>query len=428
MRAFGKWHMEVPRGRELAPIVRRAFQVVQSDPRGPAYVMLPREALMEPGTRPLPARLRAPAPPAADPAALRQLAAALAGARRPVIVTARTGVHQPNVATLVRVAELLGAPVVDQRDRVNFPSEHPLWAGGSDTPLRTADAVLLLDVEVPWVPATGGPPADARVLQIDIDPAKVSMPLWSFPVELAVTADTRTALPQLEDALCALATPERRREWEARRPQVEAELAGVRAGWRRRAESSEPGDAPDAALAALDRALPDDAIVIEEAVTNRFAVARQVHRPPGRYLQHGSPALGFAIGGAVGVKLARPEAPVVAVCGDGSFNFGVPTAALWSAHRMGAPFVAVILNNHSYHASMRPVVALYPDGAAVAARDFPETELTPETDYALLARACGGEGQAVEAPGDMEEAVRWALGVTERGRCAVIDVRLPRPA
>ena len=55
LRPFGKWHMEVPRGRELAPILRRAFQVVQSDPRGPAYVMLPREALMEPGAGHLPA-------------------------------------------------------------------------------------------------------------------------------------------------------------------------------------------------------------------------------------------------------------------------------------------------------------------------------------------------------------------------------------
>ncbi|KDP05740.1 thiamine pyrophosphate-binding protein, partial [Mycobacterium avium] len=57
MRNYAKWHMEVPRGRELAPIVRRAFQVAQSSPPGPAYVMLPREALMEPGGRALQRRL-----------------------------------------------------------------------------------------------------------------------------------------------------------------------------------------------------------------------------------------------------------------------------------------------------------------------------------------------------------------------------------
>jgi acetolactate synthase I/II/III large subunit len=277
------------------------------------------------------------------------------------------------------------------------------------------------------VPAVAAPPDDARVLQIDVDCAKVTMPLWSFPVELALTADTRAALPQLEEALCALATPARRRAWDERRQTVEAELAQTRAAGEARKTSSHSADAPDVALAAVDRALPDDAIVIEESVTNRAAVQRQVLRPPGHYFGHGSPALGFATGGAIGVKLARPEAPVVAVCGDGSFNFGVPTAAFFAAHRAGAPFVAVILNNHSYYASKRPVLNLYPDGAAAAAQDFPETELAPGLDYALLARACGGDGRSVETPADVEEAVRWALDVAARGRCAVVDVQLPRP-
>jgi acetolactate synthase-1/2/3 large subunit len=427
VRNFAKWHMEVPRGRELAPIVRRAFQVMQAEPRGPAYVMLPREALMEPGTAPLPPRLRPPVSAGPDPSALRQLAVVLAGARRPVVLTSRTGAHAGSVPVLVRIAELIGAAVADQRDRVNFPSEHPLWAGSGEEQLQRADVVLLLDVEVPWVPAVAAPPPDARVLQIDVDCAKASMPLWTFPVELGLTADTRVALPQLEQVLCELATPERRRAWEARRREAEAEVAEARAGWRRRATSTEPADAADAVLAALDRTLPTDAIVLDETVTNRFALTRQVNRAPGRYLQAGSPALGWAMGGAIGVKLGRPEAPVVAVCGDGAFNFGVPTAALWTAHRAGAAFVAVVLNNHSYSASKRPVQNLYPDGAAVATGDFPETQLTPDIDYPLLARACGGAGRAVERPGDVPDALDWALAEAAQGRCAVIDVRLPKP-
>jgi acetolactate synthase-1/2/3 large subunit len=427
MRAFGKWHMEVPRGRELAPILRRAFQVAQAPPSGPAYVMLPRESLMEPSPGPLPARLRPPAPPGPDPTALAQVAEALATAQRPVVLTSRTGAHPENVPVLARIAELLGAPVIDQRDRVNLPAGHPLEAVSGEALLRRADAVLLLDVEVPWVPALAAPPPDARVLQIDVDCAKPSMPLWTFPVEVAVTADTRAALPALERALLGLATPRRCEAWAERRRAVEAELATSRAGARARAASDQPADAPDAMLAALHGALPDDAIVLEEVVTSRAALHRQLRRAPGHYFQTGSPALGWAIGGAIGIKLARREAPVVAVCGDGSFNFGVPTAAMWAAHRVGAPFVAVVLNNHSYYASKRPVQSLYPDGAAVSGGDFPETELTPETDYALLARACGGEGRAVDAPADLPEALRWALAEASHGRCVVIDARLPRP-
>ena len=162
-------------------------------------------------------------------------------------------------------------------------------------------------------------------------------------------------------------------------------------------------------------------------MTSRLAAVRQVDRTPGRFFQSGSPALGWALGGAVGVKLARPAAPVVALVGDGSFNFGIPTAALWSARRMGAPFVTVILNNHSYYASKRPVQSLYPDGAAAGADDFPEADLSPEPDYALLARACGGDGRVVETPGDAGDALRWALGRAAEGVCVVLDVRLPRP-
>ncbi|HZV48211.1 MAG TPA: thiamine pyrophosphate-requiring protein [Candidatus Dormibacteraeota bacterium] len=426
MRAYGKWAMEVPRGRELGTIVRRAFQVAQASPQGMAYVMLPREALMDPAG-PLPSRLRPPSPPAPDPTALAEVAERLAEAERPVIVSARTGAHPENVAVLARLADLLGAPVLDQRDRLNLPSDHPLYAGTHEELLRRADVILLLDVEVPWIPAFVSPPADATILQIDIDPAKPSMPTWSFPVDLPLTADTRLALPALERALEGLATPERRRRWEARRERVAAELVEVREGWRRRAASDRPEDAADAALAALDRSLPRDAVVLEEAVTNRPALVRQVGRQPGRYFSSGAPSLGWAVGGALGAKLARPEAPVVAVCGDGSFQFAVPNAALWSARRAGAPFVAVVLNNGSYRASRLPVMNLYPEGAATRRSDFPETDLRPSLDHTLLARACGGDGAVVESPAELGDALAWALETVDCGGCAVLDVRLPAP-
>ncbi|MGC2654188.1 MAG: thiamine pyrophosphate-requiring protein, partial [Mycobacterium sp.] len=426
VRNYVKWHMEVPRGRELAPIVRRAFQVTQSGPTGPAYVMLPREALMEPGVASLPRRLTPAAPPGPDPKALERLAAIVAGANRLVIVTSRTGAEPANAAVLARIAELLGAPVIDQGDRANLPAGHPLHTSDS-APLGAADAVLLLDSEVPWVPARGGPPENAQIVQIDVDPVKPTMPMWSYPIEVALTADTRVALPLLEQALVRLATADLQQRWTGRRQAAEAEITKLRDEAKRRATSDSPADAPDAMLAELSRALPPQAVVVEEAVTNRPAVARQVPREPGQLFDTGAPGLGWALGGALGIKLARPEAPVVAICGDGSFNFGVPTAAFWSAHRYGAPFVAVVLNNHSYWASKAPVIELYPDGASVRADDFAETQLTPATDYAALATACGGAGQTVHTRDEIGDAVRWALAVNAEGRCAVVDVRLPQP-
>jgi acetolactate synthase-1/2/3 large subunit len=427
LRAFGKWTLEVPRGRDLDPIVRRAYQVARSDPSGPAYVMLPREALMEPGAQRPAAALRVPYPAAPDPAGLADAARALADARRPVIVTARTGARPEAVPTLVALAELLGAPVIDHRHRANFPARHPLYAGADTAVLRDADAVLLLDVEVPWVPAGDAPPPDAAVVQIDVDCVKHTMPTWSFPVDVALTADTGTALPLLLSELRGLATPARTGRWGERRAEAAERLAALHRTWDELGGSADPGAAPDAMLHALDKALPPEAIVLEEAITNKPAVARQIVRDPGTYFHTGSPALGWAVAGALGVKLARPDAPVVAVSGDGAFGFSVPTAALWSAHRAGAPFVSVILDNRAYRASRLPVEHLYPDGTARARGDFPETDLSPAPDYTHLARAYGAEAEAVDHPEHLPAAMNRALEVQASGRCALVDVRLPPP-
>ena len=424
MRAYGKWTMEVPRGRDLGGMVRRAYQVARSDPKGPAYVMLPREALMEAGGPGAP-RLNPPRPPAPDPGALAEAARVLADADRPLIITARTGQEPAAAQALVRLAELLGCPVVDHRDRLNFPPRHPLYAGQSPELLLEADVILLLDVEVPWIPARAAPRPGATVLQIDIDCLKRTMPSWSYPVDLAMTADTAIALPLLEAEVLALADASRSARWRERRAEVEPRLERLRGEWDERSASPDPFHLPDAMLRALDQALPRDAVVIEEAVTNRSAVVRQTVREFDRYFSTGAPALGSALGVAVGAKLARPEAPVAVVCGDGAFNFGIPTAAFFSAHGAGAPFLSVILNNRAYWASRYPVRELYPNGASVAGGDFPETDLASAPDYVQLARACGGEGETVSRPGEMAAAVERSLDHLAQGRCAVIDVSLP---
>jgi acetolactate synthase-1/2/3 large subunit len=220
---------------------------------------------------------------------------------------------------------------------------------------------------------------------------------------------------------------ERRAAWERRCEEVAGRLREVHEAWRRRAASDAPGDLPDAHLAALDRALPADAVVLEEAVTNRGACGRQVDREPGAFFSSGAPSLGWSLGAGIGAALAAPGRPVVAVCGDGTFHFGIPTAAFWSAHRAGAAFLTVVLENGGYFASKRPVMALYPDGASVAAGRFPETEFPDAPDVVAIARACGGDGSVVRRPDEMAAAVERGLATVRSGRCAVIDVKLPWP-
>src|SRR5205807_10576905 len=101
----------------------------------------------------------------------------------------------------------------------------------------------------------------------------------------------------------AVADAARSARWAERRVEVQIGLESIRQDWNERARSSEPANMPDAMVGALDRALPDDAVVIEDAVTNRGTLIRQVVRDFDRYYSSGAPALGSALGGALGVKL-----------------------------------------------------------------------------------------------------------------------------
>jgi acetolactate synthase I/II/III large subunit len=423
MRAYGKWALDVPRARDLAPTIRRAFQVADSVPNGLAYVMLPRETLMEPAAGGNNERLARPRPPAPDRDALTRVAAGMAAAERPLIIAQRVGRHPPSAAVLADLAHWLGSPVIDIRNYVNISCDHELNAGGDQPSLvEDADAILVLDTEVPWVPSRVRPAAGAKVFQIDIDCLKSTMPTWAFPIDIAVTADTKIALAMLLDMVkwllpgpCALWPAGARALTERRRSIIET------------ANSGRASDTADATCAAINSALPQSCIVLEEAVTNRGAVLRQVPRAPGHYFQVGASSLGWAVGAALGVKRACPDQAVVVFTGDGAFHFSVPTAALWSAKRATAGFVVVILNNQRYAGSQAPVERLFPNGVAARTRDFLEADLSPPIDYVALARACGGNGETVTRAADGASAMERALASADSGTCYVLDVRLPVP-
>ena len=285
--------------------------------------------------------------------------------------------------------------------------------------------VLILDAEVPWIPATAAPPPGATVLQIDIDPVKVSMPSWAYPIDMSVTADTSVALPLLAGELRGLATPARTGRWQARRDLVTARLAEMRRGWDALARSAEPDAAADVMLHALNRVLPPEAIVLEEAVTNHPAALRQIAREPGRYFAIGAAALGWAVAGALGMKLARPDAPVIAICGDGSFGFSVPTAAIWSAHRAGRPVGGRDPEQPGLPGIEAARAAAVPRRCRGRRRQLPRDRPHPRAQHVDLARAYGGDGRVVRTADELPAALEQCLALQAAGRCGVVDVQLP---
>ena len=175
-------------------------------------------------------------------------------------------------------------------------------------------------------------------------------------------------------------------------------------------------------MAALSEVIDAEDIVVEEAVTNAEAVYTGLERTrPGTLTGPFAPGLGWALGGSLGVKLARPDRRVIAVTGDGAFLFGVPTSALMMAAEWGTPFLTVILNNSGYRASRLPVYGLFPEGVSAQRKTAVGTRFTRAPDYPALAAACHAHGERVEKAEDLVPALRRALAAVDAGQAAVVE-------
>lgn len=435
LRGYVKYDTEIRTGRNVKQIVHRALQIARSEPAGPVYLVGPREVMEQPAEPYAadPARY-----PAAEPAALTadltaEIASALAGAASPLIVTSYLGRNPDAVPALVALADLLAIPVLESAPFcVNFPGDHPLHAGyqftttAQNPALAAADVILVLDSDVPWIPATSRPAPDAVIYAVDIDPVKADMSMWHVPARRIAAADTKVAVEQITGFV---------------RDHVRLDSGTVEA---RRSRTAAASRARRAALDALER--PEhgmitaryltacvrellagtDALVLTEAITSYQVVAEHLRASrPGSLLGSGGSSLGWAGGGAVGAKLACPERAVVCLTGDGSFLFGVPSSAQWLARRYRAPALTVIYDNRGWAAPKFSALQVHPDGAAAAAGDF-HVSFEPEADLAGVARAAGGAyGLTVSDPGKLPQALKDALAVVQGGRSAVVSVHLP---
>lgn len=432
VRSYVKWSHELSRVDTLHQLIPRAVQMAASEPCGPVYMTAAREILMQPPSGSqvdlsVANRARPLVTSAGDPQALEQLAEWLASAESPLAITGNMGRHTAAVTQLATLADTLGMRIVDTRGPLNVAASSPMFAEDANAAIAEADVVLLIDVDVPWIPRDAHPPERARIAQLDIDPLKETMALWGFPVDLPIQADSSKALAGLLEAVERHASGSNRQRWTGRRERYAAAWEAqqqTRAARINELRGRQPISAEWVGAALAER-LPDDAIVLDESVTSSDAVRRFLGREhPGTILSAGAPGLGWALGAGVGVKLAAPDQTVVSVVGDGSFVFGSPVAALWAAQQAAAPFLTLIMNNGGYNASKMPVLGLFPDGASRRANAFPGVRFNTPPDYAALARSCHAYGERVEDPAELPQAIGRGLDAVNNGQAAVLDVVL----
>jgi acetolactate synthase-1/2/3 large subunit len=424
-----KWSFGLNDSALLSATIERACRIATSAPRGPAFVSVPTEFLMD-AHREEAQRSSAPVrDPAADPAALDELARMLSAAKHPVILTEEAGKDVAAVGRLVELAETLGAPVFDawQPGYANFPRTHPLFGGVAPDMkalLEESDLVFCVETVVPAHPPSLLSASKARVAFLGEDPLHTALPYWGFRSDLSVAGALAPSLALLCERV-GRAVPKGSRsaitkDWSGRNAKAREQVRekGRSAGAKSQIESAWIGHE-------LNAVLPEGAILVDETITHRHEVLRQLEQlAPGGFISASYGGLGMGIGTALGVKAAHPGKTVAVTIGDGAFFYNPVIASFGAAQELKLHLLVVLFNNAGYLSQKMDVVREYPEGWAVRTKQFAGLSITPRPEYPALARAFGGYGETVERPSEVRAALQRGLDAVAKGHLALIEMVL----
>ena len=424
-----KWSGQVNSPHTLYESVSRAGELAQRVPKGPAYLHVPLEIMLEKWPLPSKAAKVAPLPKTQpDPADVARIAQLISSSKKPIVVSETSGQDTGAFAALQELADLACIPVVESGTPTyaNFPKDHPLHMGFDIKPhLESCDLFLVVGSSVPWYPPNAGP-SSGTVVVIDENPIKDYMTYQNLQADHYLEGNVADSLRLLIEALKAQgpgdssALQERRRHWEAEHSRI---FDGYRSA-AMAAKDEQPID-PAWLCAAISDVMPEDAIYIEETITHRQTIQRHISWNPPQSYFHPSGGLGMGLGQALGVKLAAPERPVLALMGDGSFLYNPIVPALGAAKELGLPMLIVVFNNGNYSAMKGSHLDFYPQGVAASTGMFHGVNISGP-DYSTLIQPFGGHGERVEDPAAVKPALERALAAVNSGQTALLDVVLSR--
>ncbi|KAF2708586.1 acetolactate synthase [Pleomassaria siparia CBS 279.74] len=436
---------EIKSGKNVKQMVNRALSFAMSDPKGPVYLYGAREPMEEDLT---PYKLQQeywnPIEPAAlPPSGVKTIAEAMVNAQEPLVIVGYTGRNHAAVQEMVRLADTVkGLRVLDTGGSdMCFPANHPAWLGlryGVEPTIQTADVIVVIDCDVPWINTQCHPNPDANIFHIDVDPLKQQMPVYYINALRRYRADSYTSLSQLNGYLESnlkerLSSNFFSDRWAALQASHSKKLQTIAA----EAVIDDQGHYGAPYLTQQLRKLcPYDTIWAIEAVTQTAFVADQIQATlPGSWINCGGGGLGWSGGGALGIKLASDtEGQKQFVCqivGDGTYLFSVPGSVYWISKRYNIPILTIILNNKGWNAPRKSMLLVHPNGeGSKVSNEELNISFVPTPDYSGIAKAAAGgdiwaghASTAEELGRLLPEAIKAVIG----GKSAVLDAHLQGP-
>ncbi len=427
LRESVKWDYELRNGQQLETVVDRALSIAKSEPMGPVYLSLPREVLaqtMAEFTYTTPSRQHAASPAFPNGEAVEEVAALLAGAENPLIITSSAGRNPKAWSTLADFAERYAIPVIQYRNRyMSIPSNHPMNLGYELSPLlENADVILAVDVPVPWLPAYDKVRDDAKVIHMGADPLHGYVPVRGHPCDIALACATAEGLQVLNETMSEHEARAKLRI-DKRRASLAERWKALRDGWRKKLEAAKGQTPihPAWITHCIGEIKNEDTIVIKESPLAQEHI--NFSKPATLFNAGAASGLGHGLGCALGAKLAARDRLVIGTHGDGSYMFGNPISAHYVGAEQELPVLTVLFNNQRWQAVRRATVGLNKDGYAAKSPHQPITFLDSISNYQKAVEVADGYGEKVTDPSDVMPALERGLrAVTVEKRQAVINI------
>jgi acetolactate synthase-1/2/3 large subunit len=423
IRPYVKRSWQPTRADMLPTALRQAFATMLGGRPGPVNLDVPFNVFKEPAEADVPEpgawRAGISSRSGGEPATIRRAAELLRDARRPLVYVGHGVTLSEGAAELTELARRQRIPVIFSPNGLGtLPMTDPLALGfvgrngvfHANEAARTCDVLLAIGVRFDdrssssWIPGYSFNIPPTRLIHVDIDAEEIGR---NYPVQVGIVGDARTVLRQLLGAAEAVGSGAAAREaWLA-------DIAGWRARWEAFIRPQRESDAepihPQRVVQALRAVLPDDGIILPDVgVHHNWLVQFWPARRPGTLLNSwGFGAMGFGVCGVLGAKLAAPDRPCVAVCGDGGFM--MRPDVLCTSVEYDIPAVWVVWNNFAY-GGIRDIqmgMLAKREIATSFVREKDGRLVNP--DFVALARACGADGIRVERPGDLAGALEHAL-------------------
>ena len=431
-RPLVKWAAEVHRLEDLPRLVHRAVKTALAPPTGPVFLSLPGDILRADADIDLLAPTRVAPRLRGDRDAVEAAAKILASAESPLIMAGDAVAQSRAHAELVELAELLGAPVYTEfvPNTASFPSSHPLFRGSMvrlapevrkildqhDVLFSVGGDLFTLSLPSPIDPM----PRDITLIHLDVDAWELGK---NYAPAVAILADPKGALPDITAAVRECMTSGARGRARERLAATSKAIAAEREALKAKARAL-AGASPVQPLALLHgvaETLPEDAIVVEEAISSAPGIRQLIRsNDPQSYFGLRGGGIGWGLPATMGVKVALPERPVVGLIGDGSAMY--TCQGLWTAAHYQIDAVFVILNNTSYRILKQRLHAMR--GLAEQADSYVGMELIdPKIDFVGLARSLGIKAERARTVHDATDLLKSALN---GGGATLIDVELDR--